>query len=275
MRIYRVLDEHSQITYAAESDGLFRRIEGDVFADYGIVDEGVRPARILAPVAPPNVFAIGLNYRAHARETHKPIPTDPVVFAKATTSLIGPGEPIVLPAAGPDHVDYEVELAVVIGKTCRNVRAADAADYVLGYTVANDVSARDWQQRLGQWVRAKSFDSFCPLGPCIQTDLDPADVPLAATLNGQLMQQSTTADLIFSVPELVEFLSADLTLLAGTVILTGTPSGVGVARSPQVFLRDGDTITCSAEGIGELTNPVVAAGSAKPTSGEPVETWPS
>jgi len=250
MRIYRVLDEHSQITYAAESDGLFRRIEGDVFADYGIVDEGVRPARILAPVAPPNVFAIGLNYRAHARETHKPIPTDPVVFAKATTSLIGPGEPIVLPAAGPDHVDYEVELAVVIGKTCRNVRAADAADYVLGYTVANDVSARDWQQRLGQ------FRQLLPAGA-----LHPDRPGPRRRAPGRHAQRPTHAAVHHRGHDL-------LRARAGG-------AGVGVARSPQVFLRDGDTITCSAEGIGELTNPVVAAGSAKPTSGEPVETWPS
>ena len=148
---------------------------------------------------------------------------------------------------------------VVIGRTCRNVPADQADDYILGYTVANDVSARDWQQRLGQWVRAKSFDSFCPLGPCIETDLDAADVRLTCTLNGETMQDSTTADMVFGVRRLVEFLSADLTLLAGTVILTGTPAGVGVARTPPVFLRDGDTIVCAVEGIGELSNPVVAA----------------
>ena len=258
MKLYRVLDQDARITFAAEADGVFRKIQGDILGDYAIADREVQAKSILAPVAPPNVFAIGLNYRGHAEETHKPLPDAPVVFAKATTSVIGPAQPIVLPAVGPACVDYEVELAVVIARTCRNVSADAAADYILGYTVANDVSARDWQQRLGQWVRAKSFDTFCPLGPCIETDLDPADLRLSCTLNGRLMQDSTTADLVFSVGQLVEFLSSDLTLLAGTVILTGTPSGVGVARDPQVFLRPGDTVTCAVEGIGELTNPVVA-----------------
>jgi 2-keto-4-pentenoate hydratase/2-oxohepta-3-ene-1,7-dioic acid hydratase in catechol pathway len=222
----------------------------------------VNPRKILPPVDPPMIFAIGLNYRSHAAETGKPIPEAPVVFAKATTSVIGPGEPILLPAAGPECVDYEVELAVVIGRRARNVKADQAHQYILGYTIANDVSARDWQQRLGQWVRAKSFDTFCPIGPCVETQLDPADLRLTATLNGEVVQDSRTSDLIFSVPRLIEFLSSDLTLLPGTLILTGTPSGVGVARKPQVFLRPGDAITCSVEGIGELTNPVAAAGNA-------------
>ncbi len=265
MRIYRLLDKDGQACFAAEADGLLRRLEGDLFGDYSIIDQDVAAQKVLPPVAPPNVFAIGLNYRAHAAETGKALPEAPVVFAKATTSVTGPGDPIILPAEGPDCVDYEVELAVVIGRKCRDVPAAAAADFILGYTVANDVSARDWQARLGQWVRAKSFDSFCPLGPCIQTDLDPANARLTCKLNGRVMQDSTTADLIFPVPQLVEFLSADLTLLPGTVILTGTPSGVGVARQPQVFLRDGDTITCAIEGIGELTNPVVSAARS-PTS---------
>jgi 2-keto-4-pentenoate hydratase/2-oxohepta-3-ene-1,7-dioic acid hydratase in catechol pathway len=273
MKLYRFLDADSQAVYAAEADGVLRKVAGDIFGDHTITDEEVRPKKILPPVEPPNIFAIGLNYRAHAMETQKPIPDAPVVFAKATTSLIGPGEPIILPAAGPAAVDYEVELAVVIGKTCRNVPAEDAAEYVLGYTVANDVSARDWQRRLGQWVRAKSFDTFCPLGPCIETDVDPSNLRLWSKLNGKLMQDSTTADLIFSVPRLVEFLSTDLILLAGTVILTGTPSGVGVARSPQVFLRPDDTITCAVQGIGELTNPVAAAGAGAGPKSSPDGTW--
>ena len=275
MKLCRVVDESWQVCYAAEADGVFRKVAGDVFGDYSIVDREIRPGKILPPVVPPNVFAVGLNYRGHARETNKPLPEAPVVFAKATTSVIGAGEPIVLPAAGAACVDYEVELAVVIGRTCRDVPAERAGECVLGYTVANDVSARDWQQRLGQWVRAKSFDSFCPLGPCIQTELDPADAGLSCTLNGTLMQDSTTADLIFSVPQLIEFLSADLTLLAGTVILTGTPAGVGAARSPQVFLRPGDTVTCAVEGIGELTNPVIAAEGAAAQSGGAGRTWGS
>jgi len=256
VKLYRVMDQDGQVVHAVEVEGELRRIRGDIFGRFEVTAEAVRPRRLLAPVAPPMIFAVGLNYRAHAAETGQEPPEAPVVFAKAPTAVIGPGEPILLPAAGPDHVDYEVELAVVIGRTCRDVPARSALQCVLGYTVANDVSARDWQRRLGQWVRAKSFDTFCPLGPCIETDADPADLPLRSLLNGEVMQQSTTADLIFSVPALIEFISADLTLQAGTGILTGTPSGVGVARSPQVFLRDGDTITCVIDGIGELTNPV-------------------
>lgn len=272
MKLYRVLDGDSRVTYVAETNGAFRRVAGEIFGDYSITDEEVSARKILAPLAPPNIFAIGLNYRSHALETSKPLPDAPVVFAKATTSVNHPGDPIVLPAVGPASVDYEVELAVVIARRCRNVPADAAAEYILGYTVANDVSARDWQQRLGQWVRAKSFDTFCPLGPCIATDIDPSDLRLTATLNGQVMQEARTSDLVFPVPQLVEFLSADLTLLPGTVILTGTPAGVGAARSPQVFLRDGDIITCAVEGIGELTNPVVTAEAEARTNGTR-ETW--
>ena len=257
MKLYRVLDENSQITYAAEADdGTFRRIVGDVFDKYSVTDTPVRADKVLAPLAPPAIFAIGGNYRSHIEEVGASVPDAPNVFAKAITSVIGPGDEIHLPSAGPDHVDYEVELAVVIGQTCRGVPADAAGEVILGYTVANDVSARDWQKRVSQWVRAKSFDTFCPLGPCIATDVDPSDLRLRTTLNGNVMQDASTADLIYSVPQLVEFISADLTLLAGTVILTGTPGGVGEARSPQVYLRPGDTITCTIDGIGELTNTV-------------------
>ncbi len=257
MKLYRLLDEDSRITYAAGADdGTFRRIDGDIFAEYSVTDRPVKAKKVLAPLDPPAIFAIGGNYRSHIEEVNASIPEAPVVFAKAITSVIGPGDEIVLPSAGPDHVDYEVELAVVIGRTCRDVPADSVGDFILGYTVANDVSARDWQKRVSQWVRAKSFDTFCPLGPCIVTDIDPSNLHLKTVLNGQVMQDSSTANLIYSVPELIEFLSADLTLLAGTVILTGTPGGVGEARSPQVYLRSGDTITCAIDGIGELTNTV-------------------
>ena len=257
MKLYRLLDKDSRTTYAAEADdGTYRRIDGDIFGEYSVTDTPVQAREILAPLAPAAIFAIGGNYRSHIEEVHASFPDAPVVFAKAITSVIGQGSEIHLPAAGPDHVDYEVELAVVIGKTCRDVRAESAGEVILGYTVANDVSARDWQKRVSQWVRAKSFDTFCPLGPCIATDVDPSDLHLKTTLNGQVMQDASTADMIHSVPQLVEFISADLTLPAGTIILTGTPSGVGEARSPQVYLRPGDTITCEIDGIGELTNTV-------------------
>jgi len=237
-------------------------LAGEPFA--GIRTAGRRlvlpEVNLLAPVAPPNILAIGLNYRAHAEETNTPIPDHPLLFIKATTSLIAPGEPIVLPAVAPDQVDYEAELAVVIGRTARHVGPADALDYVLGYTCGNDVSARDVQKRIDtQWARAKSFDTFCPLGPWIETDLDPGRAGIRTRLNGRLMQDSNTSDMIFPVADLIAFLSSCLTLLPGTVILTGTPPGVGVARNPQVFLRAGDVVEVEIDGIGVLSNPVVTA----------------
>jgi len=259
MKLYRVLDDRNEITFAAEIDGAMRRIDGDVLGAYRVTGEPVDVRKTLPPIDPPNIFAIGKNYREHAREMRSDAPDAPIVFAKATTSLTAPGDPIVLPKVGADRVDYEAELAVVIGRRCRDVPVGKALDVVLGYTVANDVSARDWQKRLVQWVRAKSFDTFCPLGPCIETDLDPTDVRVRCELNGAVMQDGTTADMIFSVVELIAFLSSDLTLEPGTLLLTGTPEGVGVARDPQVFLAPGDTVTCAVEGIGSLTNPVTEA----------------
>ncbi len=215
--------------------------------------------KLLPPVVPPNLLAIGLNYREHAVESGAALPDHPLLFIKATTSVIADGEPIVLPAAAPAEVDYEAELAVVIGRTASKVRAADALDYVFGYTCANDVSARDCQKRRDlQWARAKSFDSFCPLGPWIDTDLDPGNLRICSRLNGQTMQASTTADLIFDVPALIEHLSENITLLPGTVILTGTPPGVGMARKPPRFLRPGDLIEVEIAGLGILANPVMA-----------------
>jgi 2-keto-4-pentenoate hydratase/2-oxohepta-3-ene-1,7-dioic acid hydratase in catechol pathway len=215
----------------------------------------------LAPVYPPNILAIGLNYKRHADETGAAYPDRPLIFIKATTSLTAPGGPILLPAEAPDEVDYEAELAIIIGKACKDVLEKDVHDVVLGYTCANDVSARDCQKRLDkQWARAKSFDTFCPLGPVIVTpdEVDGDNILIRSILNDQVMQDSNTNDMIFSVRKLVSYLSRQFTLLAGTVILTGTPSGVGMARTPPVYLRDGDTITVELDGIGRLSNPVVA-----------------
>jgi len=188
------------------------------------------------------------------------------VFFKAVSALQNPDAPIELPTRlASNEVDYEVELAVVIGKACKNVTREKALDYVLGYTVANDVSARDWQIRLGggQWSRGKTFDTFCPLGPCIVTldefD-DPNALPLRTRLNGETVQNSNTSDLIFDVASVVAFLSGSTTLLPGTVILTGTPEGVGMAASPPRWLRPGDVVECEIDGIGTLRNPVVAEG---------------
>jgi 2-keto-4-pentenoate hydratase/2-oxohepta-3-ene-1,7-dioic acid hydratase in catechol pathway len=217
--------------------------------------------KLLAPIPnPPKVVAIGQNYMDHCREQGVEPPDRPVIFTKFTTSVIGPGAEIRWDPKLTEKVDYEVELAVVIGKTARRVPADRAYDYSAGYTAANDVSARDLQFGDGQWVRAKSLDTFCPLGPWLVTRdeiANPHVLAVRCTLNGSVMQNSTTAELIFDVPTLVEFISRAFTLLPGDVIVTGTPPGVGVFRDPPVFLKDGDVVTVEVEGVGALTNPCV------------------
>jgi len=191
-----------------------------------------------------------------------PVPDEPAMFIKASTAACGHNDPIVLPAMAPDEVDYECELAIVIGRTAKQIAPEHAFDYVLGYTCGNDVSARDCQMRRdrgsGQWARAKSFDTFCPLGPWIETDMNGDDRPIRSRLNGRVMQESNTSDLIFGCAQLVSFLSKCVTLRPGTVIMTGTPSGVGFARTPPVFLRPGDVIEIEIDGIGTLRNTVAA-----------------
>ena len=216
---------------------------------------------LLAPVPRPSkVVAIGQNYMDHCREQGVEPPAWPVIFTKFTTAVIGPGAAIRWDPALTSEVDYEVELAVVIGRTARRVTADAALDYVAGYTVCNDVSARNLQFGDGQWVRGKSLDTFCPLGPWLVTAdeiADPQALPVRTTLNGTVVQDSTTAEMIFGVRELIAFSSRAFTLLPGDVIVTGTPPGVGVFRDPQVFLKDGDEITVEIGGIGALTNPCV------------------
>ena len=263
MKIIRFKDEHGSIQLGTPIDGTTAQvITGDLFGDYVVTDAQARVQRLLPPIDPVNILAIGLNYGRHAEEGGFPLPDHPVVFAKLTTTLAGPGDAILLPADAPDEVDFEAELAVVIGKTARNAAEADALDFVLGYSCANDVSARDCQiRRDQQWTRSKSFDTFCPLGPCLVIDakMNPNALAIRSTLNGKRMQDSNTADMIFSVPNLVSYLSRQFTLLPGTLIITGTPAGVGYTRQPPVFLRPGDMITVAIEGIGELTNPVCLA----------------
>jgi 2-keto-4-pentenoate hydratase/2-oxohepta-3-ene-1,7-dioic acid hydratase in catechol pathway len=211
-----------------------------------------------APVRPSKVVAIGQNYFDHVREQNGQLPDRPIVFAKFPTSVIGPGDEICWEPALSDQIDWEAELAVVIGRTARRVAADRAYDYVFGYTVANDVTARDIQRSDGQWVRGKSFDTFCPLGPWIVTRdevPEPHGLPIRTRVNGQAMQDSRTDQLIFRIPTLIEFLSRAFTLLPGDIILTGTPPGVGAFRKPPVFLKDGDVVTVEVEGIGSLTNP--------------------
>lgn len=215
-------------------------------------------ATLLAPIPNPSkVVAIGLNYMDHCREQNIEPPEAPIIFAKFPSAVVGPGAAIRWGPALTRKVDYEVELAVVMGRTARRVPAADALDYVAGYTICNDVSARDLQFGDRQWVRGKSLDTFCPLGPWLVTRdeiPDPHDLSIRCTLNDQVMQDSTTAEMIFGVTTLIEFISRAFTLLPGDVIATGTPDGVGVFRSPQVFMKDGDVVTLEVEGLGQLTN---------------------
>ena len=213
---------------------------------------------LLAPVpVPSKVVAVGQNYMDHVREQGAEPPDRPILFTKFPTSVIGPGATIRWDPTLTQQVDYEVELAVVIGQVARRVSEEDALDYVAGYTVCNDVSARDLQFADGQWVRAKSLDTFCPLGPWLVTRdeiPDPQALAVRTMLNGQVVQDSTTAEMIFGVRELIAFCSRAFTLLPGDVIVTGTPPGVGVFRNPPLFLKDGDTITVEVEGIGALSN---------------------
>lgn len=264
MQIIRHLGPLGPAWAARRTDGSHVEISGDILGDFRVTDRKVTPGKLLAPLDPSNLLCIGLNYRQHAAETNVKPPERPVLFLKPTTSVQNPGDPIELPRKlASSEVDYECELAVVIGKRCKNVSSRDALDYVLGYTCANDVSARDWQIRLGgghQWATGKSFDTFCPLGPVLVTkdDIpDPNTLRIRTILNGKIMQDWTTSDMIFGVPALIEFLSSSKTLLPGTVILTGTPQGVGFARKPPVYLRAGDTVSIEIEKIGTLTNPVV------------------
>lgn len=260
MRVIRFHDSSGQVRLGEWlSDGRARVIRGGLFDGLERTDEVAAVNRLLAPLDPVNVIAIGLNYRRHAEESGATIPEFPLVFAKLTSSVIGPGEPIVLPDDAPDEVDYEAELAVVIGREARKVSEADALKFVLGYTCANDVSARDCQRyRDKQWTRAKSFDTFCPLGPALLVDpgVNPNALRIRGRLNGEIVQDSSTADMIFSVPNLISYLSHQFTLRPGTVVLTGTPEGVGFGKTPPRYLRPGETYAVEIEGIGELTNPV-------------------
>ena len=216
---------------------------------------------MLAPISrPPKIICIGLNYRDHAEETKSRMPEVPTVFSKYHTAITGPGQPIVLPK-NSTRPDYEAELVFVIGKRGRRVRAEDWREYVFGYTMMNDVSARDVQLATSQWIMGKTFDTFAPLGPAIVTAdevPDPHNLAISLTLNGETMQDSNTAQLIFKIPQLIEFLSSVFTLEPGDIVSTGTPAGVGFVRKPPVYLRPGDNVTVRVEGLGELTNPVVA-----------------
>jgi 2-keto-4-pentenoate hydratase/2-oxohepta-3-ene-1,7-dioic acid hydratase in catechol pathway len=264
MKIVRFQDASGSIQHGNQHpDGTVTLISGNILGSFHDTGELANVTKLLAPIEPRDIICIGLNYRKHAAEGGQPIPEFPVVFMKNSGTLQNPGDPIVLPRKlKSEAVDYECELAVVIGKECHNVSRADALSYVLGYTCVNDVSARDWQMKYGgtQWCRGKTFATFCPLGPVLVTAdeiPDPNALGIRTVLNGETMQDWNTNDMIFDVPTLIEFLSGSTKLAAGTVILTGTPHGVGGARKPPVFLQHGDIVTIEIDGIGSLTNPVI------------------
>ena len=270
MKIARYRDPDGAVQFAqVHDDGRHERLISNPLEPDGTVrpsGEEARIAHLLAPLEPVAILGIGVNYRRHAAEFGSPIPQNPVLFLKPPSALQHPDAPIELPTSLASHqVDAEAELAVVIGRRCRNVSREEALSYVLGYTCANDVSARDWQKRPelggGQWCRGKSFDTFAPLGPCLTLASaipDPNALRLRGWHNDVLVQDANTDDMIFDVPALIVFLSGSTTLLPGTVILTGTPSGVGMAADPPRWLQPGDRVDVEIEGIGRLSNPVIA-----------------
>jgi 2-keto-4-pentenoate hydratase/2-oxohepta-3-ene-1,7-dioic acid hydratase in catechol pathway len=241
-----------------EADLTIRRVEGHPFAPFQLTDDVVPlvDARLLAPVLPSKVVAVGRNYAEHATEmggNADPTTEPPIVFIKPSTSVVGPGDAVQYPVGISEEVSYEGELAVVIVRLCREVPPSRVRDVVLGFTCANDVTARDLQRSESQWGRAKGFDTFCPLGPWVSTDVDPADLAITTTVNGELKQAGRTSQMVRSVDELVSHISMAMTLLPGDVILTGTPAGVGP-------LAVGDQVSVTIEQVGTLTNRVVARG---------------
>jgi len=251
LRLFRV-DHKGTPLYVGEREGRYRLIDGDIFGTFTegpeIASDGLA---FLAPVSPSKVVCVGLNYRDHAIEQNKPLPDEPLLFMKPSTSVIGPDAPISVPG-WVGRVDHEAELGLVIGKPTYKVKMDQAADHVLGLTAVNDVTARDLQERDDQYTRCKGFDTFCPIGPGIAVGLEGRDLQVRALVDGAVRQDSRTRELIFTIPELIEYISAVMTLLPGDIISTGTPSGVGP-------IRPGGQVTVQIEGVGALTNPVVAA----------------
>jgi 2-keto-4-pentenoate hydratase/2-oxohepta-3-ene-1,7-dioic acid hydratase in catechol pathway len=257
MRIIRVRHRERAFYAAIVSPEAVRCLSREEGLPEG--DIPLAEVELLPLVRPSKVVCVGLNYHDHARELNLPVPDEPIIFLKPATSVIGPGDAIVMPSCS-ERVDYEAELALVMGKTARFVSEADAPRHVFGYTCANDVTARDLQKKDGQWTRAKSFDTFCPVGPWIETGVaDERALPLRAVVNGEVRQEGTTAEMIFSPMFLVSFISRIMTLLPGDVILTGTPAGVGP-------LKPGDEVSIEIDQVGFLMNPVVSEGPDDPSA---------
>ncbi|MCO6007457.1 fumarylacetoacetate hydrolase family protein [Actinoallomurus purpureus] len=252
MRIARFTKDGGLSFGVVEDDETIATIAAHPFGEIQLTGERqpLADVRLTAPILPSKVVAIGKNYAEHAREMGGEPPAEPVLFMKPSTAVIGHRETIAYPSLS-ERVDFEGELAVVIGRLCRDVPASRAADVILGYTCANDVTARDLQQRDGQWTRGKGFDTFCPLGPWIETDLDPSDLAITTTVNGETRQSSRTKELLHGVPTLIEYVTQVMTLLPGDVILTGTPEGVGP-------LEVDDEVSVTIENIGTLSNTVVS-----------------
>jgi 2-keto-4-pentenoate hydratase/2-oxohepta-3-ene-1,7-dioic acid hydratase in catechol pathway len=250
MKIIR-FQHKSQIQFGWLNESEIGLIEGDIFSEYRRLETElpIERVKLLAPVTPGKIICVARNYEEHAREHQVEIPEYPMIFLKPPSAVISNGEAIRIPPQS-NQVEHEAELAVVIRKTGKWIAPEDVKSYILGYTIANDVSARDLQYKDGQWTRAKGFDTFCPLGPWIETDLDPSDLMISCRVNGELRQMSSTKEMIFPVTQLVSYISSIMTLLPGDVVLTGTPAGVDK-------LEAGDNVEISIEGIGVLTNPVV------------------
>ncbi len=235
-------------SYGVLKDDAVYKIDGDVYGDFAVAEAGVpfSSVKVEVPCEPTKIVAVGLNYSDHAKEFGGEQLPDPILFLKPTTSLLPDGGTIIRPQ-NSERVDYEAELCVVIGKTAKNVSKEEAADYILGYTCANDVTARDLQKKDGQWTRGKGFDTFCPVGPWIETDICPDKLDISLTLNDEIKQQGNTNMMMFNTAELVSYISGIMTLLPGDVVITGTPAGIG----PMV---EGDRVCVNIEGIGTLTN---------------------
>ena len=256
MRFVRFEDSENQVHQGWIVDDQVGLVDGSIFGAFQRQEVSIplRKVKLLPPVTPSKIVCVGRNYAEHAREQGADLPTEPLIFFKPPSALIAPGEAIILPSQS-QQVEYEGELAVVIGKRAKNITADTARQSILGYTIANDVTARDLQHKDNQWTRAKGFDTFCPVGPWIDTSVDPFDLLISTHVNGILRQMNSTKDLIFPIYNLVAYITSIMTLEPGDLILTGTPAGVG-------GLKQGDSVRVTIEGIGELTNPVVGIGIA-------------